>query len=720
VKLRPTDTVAEALKQALAWTPESIQIGDTIPPLDLDDDEWIVVDFAGGGGSSEGLKQALGREPDVARNHDPVALAMHAANHPNTIHIKGDIWESRPKVLAKKADGSWRRIGAVWLSPDCTDFSAAKGGMPRRKHIRGLAWEGMRWAALPKPAKPRVIILENVKEFAQWGPLKLRMGKSGEMEWHPDPDRRGQTHRSFVKAWRGHGFHVEWRVIRISGLGGRTIRERLVMIGRSDGLPIRWPVMTHAAPTKPEVRAGKAKPWLPVSDCLDWSIPCPSIFLTREQARKLGCIRPLANATQLRIARGIDRFVLRSADPFLISITHTKDAKRAPRSIREPGPTNTTAKRGETALITPTLVAYYGEGQGGKNRGASVNEPLRTQPTENRHALITSTLIRTAHGERDSRGKKRGKGEHSVGEPLPTNTQSKDMALVSGHLLKIRGNSPGHDLNDPMPVNTAGPAENPAGAAHGLGLSAVYLAQHNAGWNENPGHAATAPLSTVPQKGAQQQLVAAHLSLLRGTAKDGMDLRQPGPTNTADGHHEAIAACFLTKYHRDGGQWQPATDPLHTVPTNDSFGATRAELAKASGAGESMLTDDERYAAWWVARWFEDQIPPAETHLLPCVPAPRRTMLTVRVGADTYAIVDIGMRMLQARELFRANNFPDHYKIDLLVPKTVGRKNKRVVMKPITKDEQNRLCGNCVPPILAKAVGRLQFTRQDILERVYA
>ena len=259
--------------------------------------ELIIDNFAGGGGTSTGLEAAFGRPVDIAINHCPEALAMHAINHPHTLHLCESVWDVDPIAVTSN-----QPVGLVWLSPDCKHFSKAKGGTPVAKHIRGLAWVGMRWVAL---TKPRVLILENVTEFQTWGPLLV--GADGTAR--PDPARKGKTFDSFVRQLRAHGYVVDWRELRACDNGAPTIRKRLFLIARRDGLPIIWPEQTHAAPTDRRVLAGKLLPYRTAAECIDFTLPAASIF-----DRK----KPLATNTQRRVAKGLWRHVLASASPFIV------------------------------------------------------------------------------------------------------------------------------------------------------------------------------------------------------------------------------------------------------------------------------------------------------------------------------------------------------------------------------------------------------------------
>lgn len=359
--------------------------------------EIIVDNFAGGGGASCGIEMALGRRVDVAINHDPRAVAMHTANHPETRHYCESVWYVDPREVTQG-----RPVGLVWLSPDCKHFSRAKGGKPVEKKIRGLAWVALRWVAT---VRPRVIMLENVEEFLTWGPLVE--GPNGELR--PCPKRKGRTFEVFVNALRLQGYAVEWRTLRACDYGAPTIRKRLFLIARSDGQPIVWPEPTHSDPKT--ANAKKLQPWRTAAECIDFSLPCPSIF---ERAR------PLADATLRRIAKGIMRYVVDAADPFIVPLTHSADRDY---SIREPIRTITAAHRGEMALIHPFVLTNTA----GHPR-APANAPLRTITTggAEHFAEVRAMLIKYYGSEQDGIG---------IDEPAHTITARDRFGLVTvvGH-----------------------------------------------------------------------------------------------------------------------------------------------------------------------------------------------------------------------------------------------------------------------------------------------
>ena len=514
------------------------------PERHFDGAAMIIDSFAGGGGASTGIEMALGRSPDVAINHDPAALAMHEANHPGTLHLINSVYAVSPDEVCQG-----RKVGLAWFSPDCKHHSKAKGGKPVSKGIRDLAWVVVHWA---ERVAPDVIMLENVEEFQDWGPLTP--------EDKPDPERKGETFREWVKRLRRLGYKVEWKRLRACDYGAPTIRQRLFVIARRDGLPITWPEPTHGAPNSAEVITGLRKPWSTAAEIIDWSLPCPSIFDSSEEIMAkhgLRAVRPLKEATLRRIARGVVRYVLEAKQPFVVT---------------------------------------YGQ-HGGANRSALDPMHTITASTKDQNALIVPTLIQTGYGERP------------------------------GQAPRVPG------IDKPVGTMVAG------GAKHAL--VAAFLAQHNGGARmENAaGRPADAPLSTLTTRGAQQQIVAANLLSMHGNARRDASIEDPHPTLCAGGQHSALIATFLQKYY-GAGTGQPATDPLHTLSTRDTFG-----------------------------------------------------LVTVEIDGTTYAIADIGMRMLTPREQFRAQGFADSYNIDRAPD---GR--------PMTKTEQTRMCGNSVCPPLAAAL----------------
>lgn len=347
--------------------------------------ELIVDNFAGGGGASCGIELALGRHVDIAINHDPEAVAMHTLNHPQTEHHCESVWDIDPLAVTQG-----RPVGLAWFSPDCKHFSKAKGGKPRDKRIRGLAWVAVRWAAL---VRPRVIILENVEEFQTWGPLLA--------DGTPCPARRGDTFRAFVRQLNDQGYAVEWRELRACDYGAPTTRKRLFLIARCDGRPIVWPAPTHGAPGSTGVKSRALKPWRTAAECIDWAIPTPSIF-ERD--------RPLAEATMRRIARGVQRYVIEAKRPFVVETPAGKVAPvmteianaSSPRCMPAGEPMRTICaetKGGHFALVTAFLAKHFGGNYTGP--GAPLTEPMHTVTTQDHHALVCAFLTKYYGNDRD-------------------------------------------------------------------------------------------------------------------------------------------------------------------------------------------------------------------------------------------------------------------------------------------------------------------------------
>lgn len=451
--------------------------------------ELIIDGFAGGGGASSGIERALGISPDIAINHNAHALACHAANHPNTLHVCEDVWHARLKELV-----AGRPVGLLWLSPDCKHFSRAKGSVPVSKEIRSLAWIAVRWAS---QVKPRVIILENVREFADWGPVVPRWeckkcewkGTEGQAllqrsrrrcpsceslclkqtsDFMPDPDKKAMTFRLFCNRLRGLGYDVRWKNLDAADYGTATHRRRLFLIARCDGKPIVWPETTHIAPKKVASMPlfDRIEPYRTAAECINFDLPCPSIF---DRAK------PLAEKTLKRIAMGIKRYVLEAAEPFLVPVTHNGERRSHPTS--EPMPTITSAHRGEFAVVSPTLIeaAYGADGRWGDGT-KDIQQPLGTIHAGGKnHALVSAFLVKhfggvvgvpidtplptvTTRGTQTqlaavclSRFDNGRKAWNAVNESLGTITsQGQKFGLVFAFLVKYFGTAIGQPLTEPL------------------------------------------------------------------------------------------------------------------------------------------------------------------------------------------------------------------------------------------------------------------------------
>lgn len=692
--------------------------------------ELIIDNFAGGGGTSTGLEQAFGRPVDIAINHDPEALAMHAANHPHTTHLCESVWDVDPIKVTNN-----RPVGLVWLSPDCKHFSKAKGGKPVEKRIRGLAWVTLRWAA---KCKPRVIMLENVEEFKTWGPLLVEADGSAK----PDPAKKGKTFDSFIRQLRAHGYTVDYREMRGCDHDTPTIRKRFFLVARRDGIAIKWPEPTHGAPDSIGVRAGKLLPYRTAAECIDFSLPCPSIF-ERD--------KPLAPATLRRIAKGIMRYVVDAADPFIVNTANSKTSGRAPNvwetaqplrtitsapgfsvvaptivpvthqggdrteSICEPFRTITGAHRGEKALGVATLVQVgYGEREGQAPRALDIEKPLGTVVGESKHALVsalltgvggragqsrprgvdeptatatskadaalvTAVLVDAAHGELSPGGVKRwGTGAHNVEAPMGTVTASGNKAVATAFLAKHYTGIVGSDLADPIGTVTACDHHS---------LVTAFLTEHANASNQRV-MPADEPLRTIcaQVKGGHFSMVSAHITKFR-TGATGSDMNTPLPTITA------------------GPKENPAGAP-------HALGIVTSNLVKLRGTSTAAGTDEplgtvsaggQHHAevrAFLLSYYGTDQAPEIDGPLATVTSRDRFGLVTIH-GQD-YQIVDIGLRMLQPRELFRAQGFPDDYIIG---------DNPAQGLK-LTKSAQVRMCGNSVCPPMAKALILANFAHE--------
>lgn len=393
--------------------------------------ELIVDNFAGGGGASTGIELATGYSVDIAINHDPEAIKMHKANHPNTKHYCENVWAVDPVKACKG-----HHVALAWFSPDCKHFSKAKGGKPKDKNIRGLAWVACRWAGL---VRPRVIMLENVEEFKTWGPLGRRH--------HPIKSKQGETFRKLVQQLTDLGYEVEFRELVAADYGAPTMRKRFFMIARCDGKPIVWPEPTHAPADSDEVKAGLLKPYVGAYTQLDFSLPCPSIFDTSEKIKEkygIRAVRPLAPKTMERIARGLKKFVLDNPEPFIVPIGYGERKGQAPRVHDIEKPLPTIVGSGKHYLCEPYMVQI---GQTGftKDRSKDVKEPLTTIVSKNEHCLISPTLIQyhSETAQREVRGQ-------TIEDPIMTVDGSNRYGLVTSFLSKFYKSGIGQDEREPL------------------------------------------------------------------------------------------------------------------------------------------------------------------------------------------------------------------------------------------------------------------------------
>jgi len=611
--------------------------------------EIIVDNFAGGGGASTGIELAIGRSVDIAINHDPNAVAMHTTNHPDILHYCESVFDVDPIVAT-----AGRPVGLAWFSPDCRHFSKAKGSKPVEKEIRGLAWIVIRWALA---VRPRVMMLENVEEFRTWGPLI----ESADGGLRPNPLRTGETFEAFCgmlsggipaghpalaecceflgitadgelaqQLVAGLGYAVDHRELRACDFGAPTIRKRFFMVMRCDGMPVTWPDPTHGDPKSPAVQSGKLAPWRTAAECIDWTIPAPSIF-----DRK----KPLAENTLKRIARGIQRFVIESASPFIVKCNHT-------------------TTKGKYDCF----------------RGQALREPLQT---------ITKT-----HG----------------------------YALAVPHLTKFRTGATGQPVTEPVPTVTAGTSKRPGGNGHALGIVEAAIAPFvGRQFGASVGHRADEPSATITAGGGgKSQLVTPTLIQMGYGERPGQEPRvlrldNPLGTVTAGGNKFATVSAFLAK-HYGGNYTGPGVsmdEPMHSVTTVDHHAVVASHLVKLRGTCRDGQPSSDPMPTVTAGGLHVGEV---KTTLAVDEYDEHRAQLALEFlrkycGEDcdglvdidriTFRIVDIGMRMLQPHELYRAQGFPEWYIID---QDYRGQK--------YAKDKQVARCGNAVPPPFAEALVR--------------
>lgn len=627
----------------------------------------IIDSFAGGGGASTGIEMALGRSPDIAINHNPAALALHAANHPETLHLSENIYHVNPLDHV-----AGMPVGLAHFSPDCKHFSKAKGGKPVERNIRDLAWIIVLWA---ERAQPDVITMENVEEWKDWGPLV-----ETDRGLMPDPERRGETFKAWLKAMRKHGYRrIEWRELRACDYGAPTIRKRLFLIARRDGKPIVWPEPTHGPPGDPDVIAGRKLPWRTAAECIDWSLPCPSIFDSSAEImakHELRAIRPLAAATMARVARGMKRYVLDAERPFIVQMGYGEREGQAPRAMDLDAPLGTVVAGGvKHAVVSPSVIRF--------NTGATgqdAREPLST---------ITANSYITRPGGAAPLGivaphlmtmRNAAKPFNGADEPAHTITAGgAGLTLVAPVLTAAQHGGSVRSVEDPHHTITAsGKDQNsvivptligcggragqsrPRGGDEPLAtitakadgcVAAAFLAQHNGDPRKDgldaarPGRVLDEPVSTVTATGAQKGVVSAFVSRQFGTST-GHEVDAPSATVTAGANKSALVAPYLQAYYGngDGGE---EDQPCRTVTTKDRHGHVEAALS-APPFTEEQAGRAREVANFLRAYGFWDD----------------REFVTLVISGETFVIVDIGMRMLTPRELYNAQGFPVDYVID--------------------------------------------------------
>ncbi|KRA06212.1 DNA cytosine methyltransferase [Pseudomonas sp. Root569] len=683
------------------------------------DDEIVVDFFCGGGGAGTGLEMGLGRTVNVAKNHSPQAISMHTVNHPGAQHFTTDVFEGDPDT-----ECGGKAVGWFHMSPDCTHHSQAAGGQPRKREIRNLSWIGLKWAGMKRP---RVISLENVKQILQWGRLIAKRDKAtgrvvklggdvaapgevvpvGQQFLIPDPKQRGRTWRRFVALLEGMGYVVEWKVIRACDFGAPTSRERLFMIARCDGQPIVWPEPTHAKnPAKGQLK------WKTAADCIDFTDLGKSIF---------GRKRDLAPATLRRVAKGMKKFVIDSAAPFIVPIANwsgetVQSADEPQRTVTsypkggafsvvsptiapathqgsdrindplEPLPTVTCANRGELTLISPTLIqSGYGERPGQEPRVPGLDQPLGTVVAGGvKHALTSSILVRAG-------GPVYAGNPVTADQPIGTLMTHSHRAVASACIVQAgHGEGSGANKRRSHGVNDiCGPVGTVTASGGGQSVSAAVMIQANGGFNTTHAKGMHEPMTTVTNTGSQQQLATAHLVHMRGNC-DARDVNDPLHTVSAGGQHHGLVCAFMERAF-GGSVGQGLDDPAPTITAGGGGKSSLVSLTLSPEHEAGAL----RVAAFLISYYGTENISACDSPAPTITTKDRLAMVTVMVKGTPYVIVDICLRMLKPAELYKAQGFPADYII-----------SHGADGKPFTKTQQVHMCGNSVSPPPMAALAR--------------
>lgn len=605
--------------------------------------------FAGGGGASTGIEQALGRDVDVAINHSETAIAIHKANHPETEHHCTDI---RQPFLPRTASRG-RRVGGMWMSPDCKEFSKAKGGPVKDRSIRTLADEIPHWIA---ETKPEVVYVENVEEFEDWGPLE--QGEDG--KWRVIVDRKGEDFQKWVKKCRRLGYRVAWRQLRACDYGAPTSRKRLYIVMRRDKKPIVWPKATHAPANDNRVLRGELLPYRTAAECIDWSIRCPSIF---ERDREL------AEATKRRIAHGVMRYVVNAARPFLVPLTHQGSIRV--NDTAEPFRTITGAHRGEIAVsdveIAPHITKFRGGAVGSDMRDPTPTVTANGVPARPAGAtplgMVDAKLAPViTHGQHGGRNHPADQPHHTIAASKKDTNQVATAELA--YLDQQYGKSVGASADEPAPSATTHAK---------TGQVTAFLSSFYGSDKTNASGDPEQPLRSARAGGQHHAVVAAHMEQAN-TGLIGHDMRKPVSTIVGKGSTQRVVETTMI----EEGALPP--DMMARAVRTAAF------LVKYYG------TDGENETA---------QIQPVDRPLDVVTVKARFAVVTVTIDAVTYVIVDIGLRMLKPRELARAQGFPDSYVLDPVVRKFLRGK---WVERPLTIAEQISAIGNSVCPPVARAL----------------
>lgn len=651
-------------------------------------DQEIFVDlFAGGGGASMGIEQAICMPVFAAVNHDPDAIAQHAANHRWTKHYQTSVWDVDPETICEG-----RPVGLLWASPDCKHFSKARGGKPVNKNIRSLSWVVLKWAL---EVRPRVLMMENVEEIQTWGPL-IYVKRGNQKVWIPDPEHTGETFMAFIgmlttgvpedhpaleeachylnvgkddpqrqRLINGLGYKIEYRELVAADLGAPTTRKRFMLCGRCDGKPIMWPERTHAPRNSEEVKSGKLKPWRSAAEIIDWSLPSYSIFDTKAQIKEkygVKAIRPLADNTMKRVICGVDKHSIKSANPFLVECNHCGDGHT--RNVEEP--LNTVTGKYTGGVVQPILEPFTFSNTGG-SVGSPACDPVHTIRSAGGQVLASASLMcigQTGGGDRI----------RDVREPVPTVVSKQEACLLSANLIQYHTEKDGEvartaDLQKPIPT---------IDAANRHGLATAQLVEY---YGNGQSVGVDKPLHTVTSHD-RDALALVHIQkyFSGGYTGYGDDAGAPLSTVTALPQH-GVCAAHVVKFKGQELGTSPA-DPIPTITASGSYAMCRAVLAKVDGSQSlghwpKIRTLLNKYCGYNMAN---DEI------------------ILLVIHGIAYFIADILLRMLTPRELYNAMGFPPDYIIDV---DHLGR------LYP--KSKQVARCGNAVCPPMARAMVQFNF-----------
>lgn len=654
--------------------------------------ELIVDNFAGGGGASTGIEMATGYSVDIAINHDPEAIRMHKANHPNTKHYCEDVWQVDP---VEACNG--HPVGLAWFSPDCKHFSKAKGGKPKDKFIRGLAWVACRWAGL---VRPRVIMLENVEEFKTWGPLNRGH--------HPIKSKQGKTFERFVQQLTDLGYEVQFKELIAADYGAPTMRKRFFMIARCDGKPIIWPEPTHGPADSEAVKAGLLKPYVGAYTQLDFSLPCPSIFDTSEEIKEkygIRAVRPLAPKTMERIARGIKKFVVDNADPFLIEIGYGESkGQKNPRAYSIEKPLHTIVAKDKNFLVAPILTQYHSYEKDGL-RGQGIENPIMTVDGSNRYGLVTSFL---------SKFYKNGIGQ-DIREPLGTVTAN----AGGGHFGEVRAFLERYDVCESNRCNkrTDRSRDNSSKERREILEDIEQAVQRNGYSSGRPkengskfevgvsGSRCLEGWETVSEACAQSSVGNIRRDNPRRNGYQPQEWEQAGQQDGKSGSSNTESEPYPCDKNRSENLQQLS---------REIFG----ERKKVEGQRNVVFEDRERtrnisnsgvssgeFQAHTLIKYYGQGVGQDVKEPLDTITSRDRFGLVTIEGVD-YQIVDIGLRMLEPKELYGCQGFPEDYIID-----------HDYTGKTYPRSEQVRRCGNAVCPPIPAALVRANLPELCVAER---